>query len=90
MAHAAPFKAMSVAAAGLEMVPEPVTQGVSAGLDVAAGVGNEVTMWWRVRKLLEQVNAEVWAPRGLEMKVIKDRELLLMLGLDSYTQLKEL
>jgi UDP-N-acetyl-D-mannosaminuronic acid transferase (WecB/TagA/CpsF family) len=81
---------MDVASLGIGMIPEPVAMGVSAGLDVISGVGNEATMWWRVRKLLERVNPEIWHPRRLEMKVIKDTELTGLLGVDRNKLLMDL
>jgi hypothetical protein len=90
VAHAAPFQAMEIASLGIGFIPEPVAMGVSAGLDVISGVGNEATMWWRVKKLLERVNPEIWHPRGLEMKVIKDTELTGRIGVNRTKVLMDL
>ena len=90
VAHAAPFQALDLASLGIGLIPEPVAMGVSAGLDVISGVGNEATMWWRVKKLTERLNGEVWGPRGLEMRVIRDVELLRLLGVDGDKLLRDL
>jgi hypothetical protein len=83
VAASPPFQAMHVAAAGVGLVPEPLFIGISLALDGVASAGTRTTKYFRLKRFLEKMNREVWAPRGLEMKIVKDPELVKdMLGFD--------
>ncbi|KAH7468032.1 hypothetical protein FOMA001_g15497 [Fusarium oxysporum f. sp. matthiolae] len=95
LAEPAPFKAMEVAGDGLGFVPNEIAQGVSLGLGLAAGTGTAATAYFRERKLLERVNRDIFAPKGLVMKTMKDEEVMQQLNttaksLDPLLRLREI
>ncbi|KAF5660939.1 hypothetical protein FDENT_13612 [Fusarium denticulatum] len=95
LAEPAPFKAMDVAGDGLGFVPNEIAQGVSLGLGLAAGTGTAATAYFRERKVLERVNRDIFAPKGLVMKTIKDEEVMQRLNataksLDPLQRLQEI
>ncbi|KAF5596837.1 hypothetical protein FPANT_4239 [Fusarium pseudoanthophilum] len=95
LAEPAPFKAMEVAGDGLGFVPNEIAQGVSLGLGLAAGTGTAATAYFRERKVLERVNRDIFAPKGLVMKTIKDEEVMQRLNttaksLDPLQRLQEI
>ncbi|KAF4438586.1 hypothetical protein FACUT_4861 [Fusarium acutatum] len=81
LAEPAPFKAMEVAGDGLGFVPNEIAQGVSLGLGLAAGTGTAATAYFRERKVLERVNRDIFAPKGLVMKTMKDEEVMQRLNI---------
>ncbi|KAF4493629.1 hypothetical protein FAGAP_10246 [Fusarium agapanthi] len=80
LAEPAPFKAMEVAGDGLGFVPNEIAQGVSLGLELAAGTGTAATAYFRERRVLERVNRDIFAPKGLVMKTMKDEEVMQQLN----------
>jgi hypothetical protein len=83
VAASPPFQAMHIAAAGVGLVPEPLFIGISLGLDAVASAGTRTTKYFRLKRFLERMNREVWNPRGLEMKVLRDPDLVRdLLGVD--------
>ena len=91
VAASPPFQAMHVAAAGVGVVPEPLFIGISLGLDALASAGTRITKYYRVKAFLEKINRQVWGPRGLEMRIVKDPELVgEMLGMDETRLLAEM
>ncbi|KAI1016486.1 hypothetical protein LB503_010415 [Fusarium chuoi] len=95
LAEPAPFKAMEVAGDGLGFVPNEIAQGVSLGLGLAAGTGTAATAYFRERKVFERVNRDIFAPKGLVMKTMKDEEVMQRLNttaksLDPLQRLQEI
>ncbi|KAF5549309.1 hypothetical protein FMEXI_4296 [Fusarium mexicanum] len=95
LAEPAPFKAMEVAGDGLGFVPNEIAQGVSLGLGLAAGTGTAATAYFRERRVLERVNRDIFAPKGLVMKTMKDEEVMQQLNtttksLDPLQRLQEI
>ncbi|RGP76757.1 hypothetical protein FLONG3_5197 [Fusarium longipes] len=76
LAEPAPFKAMQIAGDGLGFVPEPVCQGVSLGLGLAAGTATAATAYIRPKRVIDRVNRDVLAPKGLKMEIVKDEEVM--------------
>ncbi|QPC59463.1 hypothetical protein HYE67_001694 [Fusarium culmorum] len=76
LAEPAPFKAMQIAGDGLGFAPDPVCQGVSLGLGLAAGAATAATAYIRPKKVLERVNRDIFAPKGLKMEILKDEEVM--------------
>jgi hypothetical protein len=82
---------MHLAAAGIGIVPEPLFIGISWGLDALASAGTRVTKYYRLKAFMDKMNKDVWAPRGLEMKIVKDPELVRdMLGMNETTLLMDM
>ncbi|KAF4333356.1 hypothetical protein FBEOM_12819 [Fusarium beomiforme] len=95
LAEPAPFKAMEIAGDGLGFVPNEIAQGVSLGLGIAAGTGSAATAYIRSKRVLDRVNREIFAPKGLEMKIVKDGEVMQRLNttaksLDPLQRLQEI
>ncbi|KAH7234933.1 uncharacterized protein BKA55DRAFT_695112 [Fusarium redolens] len=95
LAEPAPFKAMEVAGDGLGFVPNEIAQGVSLGLGLAAGTGSAATAYIREKRVLERVNRDIFAPKGLVMKTMKDEEVMQRLNttaksLDPLQRLQEI
>ncbi|KAF9771793.1 hypothetical protein IL306_010539 [Fusarium sp. DS 682] len=95
LAEPAPFKAMEIAGDGLGFVPNEIAQGVSLGLGIAAGTGSAATAYIRSKRVLDRVNREIFAPKGLEMKIVKDEEVMQRLkttakSLDPLQRLQEI
>jgi hypothetical protein len=51
-------------------------------LNVAAGVGTAAASILRTRSLMEKMNREYFAPRGLKVSICKDEVLARKLGFD--------
>lgn len=95
LAEAAPFKALDVASEGIGLVPNEIAQGVSLGLGIAAGTGSAATAYIRSKRLLDRVNREIFAPKSLEFKIVKDEEVMRRLNttatsLDPLQRLQEI
>lgn len=54
-----------------------------AGINVAAGVGTAAVSYGRTRYVLEKVNREYFAPRGLQVSLCKYKQLVEKLDLDT-------
>ncbi|KJR83707.1 uncharacterized protein SPSK_00138 [Sporothrix schenckii 1099-18] len=80
MAPPPPLQALNLVGQGVGFVPSHIAQGVSAGLGVVAGVGVAAARITQLKKFLARVNADVFAPRGLVMEVVKDEAALRMVG----------
>ncbi|KAG8672501.1 hypothetical protein FPOAC2_05894 [Fusarium poae] len=76
LAEPAPLKAIQIAGNGLGFVPDPVCQGVSLGLGLAAGTATAATAYIRPKRVLERVNRETFAPKGLKIEIVKDEEVM--------------
>ncbi|RGP70975.1 hypothetical protein FSPOR_3662 [Fusarium sporotrichioides] len=76
LAEPAPLKAMQIAGDGLGFAPDPVCQGVSLGLGLAAGAATAATAYIRPKKVLERVNRDIFAPKSLKMEIVKDEEVM--------------
>ncbi|KAF2665107.1 hypothetical protein BT63DRAFT_429052 [Microthyrium microscopicum] len=76
-----PFQVMQLASMGVGFVPHHWAQGVSAGLGVLAGAGIAGTCYLRMKRCLVKMREEIWKPRGLRCRLLKDRELLEVLGI---------
>lgn len=62
------------------MVPHHWAQAASLGIGVAAGVGTAAVSYARTKMYLEGVNREFFAPRGLKVRLVKDKEMAEVLG----------
>ncbi|KAM0233988.1 hypothetical protein ACHAPO_006865 [Fusarium lateritium] len=76
LAEPAPLKAIQIAGDGLGFVPDPVCQGVSLGLGLAAGTATAATAYIRPKRVLERVNRDIFSPKGLKMEILKDEEIM--------------
>lgn len=81
LAAAPPFQVMGAAGHVIGFVPHEWALGVSAGLGVLAGAGTAATVYFRAKRFFAKCNREIFEPRGLHMSMLKDAELLDLLGL---------
>ncbi|KAH7251249.1 hypothetical protein BKA59DRAFT_491780 [Fusarium tricinctum] len=95
LAEPTPFTVLNVASNGVGLIPEGIAQGVSLGLGIAAGAGSAASAYIRTKRVLEKVNREVFAPKGLVVEIVKDDEVMRRLNttaksLDPLERLQEL
>jgi hypothetical protein len=95
LAEPTPFTVLNVASNGVGLIPEGIAQGVSLGLGIAAGAGSAASAYIRTKRVLEKVNREVFAPKGLVLEIVKDDEVMRWLNttaksLDPLERLQEL
>ncbi|KAM0337474.1 hypothetical protein ACHAPQ_003045 [Fusarium lateritium] len=95
LAEPTPCTVLGVAGSGVGFIPEAIAQGVSMGLEIAAGAGSAASAYIRTKMVLEKVNREVFAPKGLVLEILKDDEVMRRLNttaksLDPLERLQEL
>ncbi|SPJ74273.1 uncharacterized protein FTOL_04003 [Fusarium torulosum] len=95
LAEPTPFTVLGVAGQGVGFIPSGIAQGVSLGLGIAAGAGSAASAYIRTKMVLEKVNREVFAPKGLALEILKDDEVMRRLNttvksLDPLERLQEL
>ncbi|KAJ4127882.1 hypothetical protein NW768_008162 [Fusarium equiseti] len=97
IAHAepTPLKVMQLASTGVGFVPDPICQGVSLGLGLAAGTATAASAIIRSKVVLDRANRDVFGPKGLKMEIVKDGKVMQRLGvtaksLDPLQRLQEL
>ncbi|KAH8649379.1 hypothetical protein BX600DRAFT_475026 [Xylariales sp. PMI_506] len=76
----APLQLLDIAGKAAGVVPNHWVQLASAGIGVAAGVGTAAIAITRTRRLLERINQEYFAPRGLKASIVKNKDLAEKLG----------
>ncbi|KAL9116229.1 MAG: hypothetical protein Q9227_000600 [Pyrenula ochraceoflavens] len=64
------FTAVNVAAMGAGFVPEPISQAVSAGVQLVVGVASEVQRRYRGNEFLSAINRELFMPKGLFVMIL--------------------
>jgi hypothetical protein len=85
LAPAPPLQALNLVGQGLGLVPHHWAQAASAGIGLAAGVGTAAVRITRLKRFLERVNQDVFAPQGLRMEVLKDEDVMRELKLEQST-----
>jgi hypothetical protein len=85
-----PFQLLQLASTGIGFVPYHWALVVSAGLGVLAAAGTAATCYVRTKRFMDKINREVWEPRGLVMSMVKDPEVLRMLGLSEQAVLSRM
>ncbi|KAM0345033.1 hypothetical protein ACHAPU_006919 [Fusarium lateritium] len=95
LAEPTPYTVLDVASNGVGLIPEGIAQGVSLGLGIAAGAGSAASAYFRTKMVLERVNRDVFGPKGLELEILKDEEVMRHLGttansLDTLQRLEEI
>jgi hypothetical protein len=80
MSPSPPFQVLNIAGMGVGMVPHHWAQAASLGIGVAAGAGTAAVAYARTKRYLEGVNREFFAPRGLTVRLVKDKMLGEILG----------
>ncbi|KAF4993105.1 hypothetical protein FGRMN_6720 [Fusarium graminum] len=80
LAEPTPCTVLEVASNGVGLIPSGVAQGVSLGLGIAAGAGSAASAYFRTKMVLERANCDVFGPKGLELAILKDEEIMRRLG----------
>ncbi|KAF5669965.1 hypothetical protein FHETE_4648 [Fusarium heterosporum] len=95
LAEPTPCTVLEVASHGVGLIPEGIAQSVSLGLGLAAGAGSAASAYLRTKMVLERANRDVFGPKGLELEILKDEEIMRRLStmaksLDPLQRLEEL
>lgn len=82
MAPSPPLQVLNIAGMGVGIVPYHWAQAASFGIRVAAGAGTAAVAYARMKRYLQGVNRDFFALQGLKARLVKDKELMELLGVE--------